>query len=451
MHRAAAKGHFQVVKILLKHGADSDPDDNVGLKPLHLAASGNHAAVVKVLLEAGVDPRTPKTKEYPGNWCGNAPKTFGDTPDRYAFNYGHTEAALELVPYLKPEDLNEALIWATEAGKSEIVLAVLDTGKVEINTVTNGKTLVYLAAYRHDLRLFQKALSLGADLGIKCSSVFGRLGIRYCGPDDELKLTPLHAFARNCHESPEAGYQANQGSARRILKLLLDSGSDVNAIDAAGQTPLHLAVTYDRHASSADAEIVAELLRNGANPSATTTGGSQALHLVKYNGSIIRHLVESGADVNVRHLKTGRTPLHYSVEEYYDDNFSALVEFGANCSAEDENGDTPLHVALRASTYSISKIEVLLRNLADPNVRNKKGETPPHVLEETGNFEEVLALLVKCGADLEAKTPSGQSVLMKFLLGWRSRSSPGVIQTLLHAGARIDSQDYDGRSILHLL
>ena len=39
MHRAAAKGHFQVVKILLKHGADSDPDDNVGLKPLHLAAS----------------------------------------------------------------------------------------------------------------------------------------------------------------------------------------------------------------------------------------------------------------------------------------------------------------------------------------------------------------------------------------------------------------------------
>ncbi|CAF9930044.1 MAG: hypothetical protein ALECFALPRED_004507 [Alectoria fallacina] len=451
MHRAAAKGHFQVVKILLKHGADSDPDDNVGLKPLHLAAWGNHAAVVKVLLEAGVDPRTPKTKEDPGNWCGNAPRTYGDTPDRYAFNYGHTEAALELVPYLKPEHLNEALIWATEAGKSEIVLAVLDTGKVEINAVTNGKTLVYLAAYRHDLRLFQKALSLGADIGIKCSSVFGRHGIRSIGPDDELESTPLHAFARNCHESPEAEYQANQENARRILQLLLESGSDVNAIDAAGRTPLHLAVTYDRYARSADAEIAAELLRNGANPSATTIDGSQALHLVNCNGPIIRHLVESGADVNVRHLKTGRTPLHYSVGEYSDDKFSALIEFGASCSAEDGNGDTPLHVALRAFTYSISKIEVLLKNLADPNVKNKKGETPLHVMGDTGNFEEVLALLVKFGADLEAKTPSGQSVLMKFLLGWRSRSSPGNIQTLLHAGARIDSQDYDGRSILHLL
>lgn len=297
MHRAAAKGYSQVIGSLLKQGANPDPDDKVGLKPLHLAASGNHAAVVKVLLEAGVDPRTPKTKENPGNWCGNAPRTFGETPDRYAFHYGHTEAALEFVPYLKPEDLNQSLIWAAEAGKSDIVLAALDTGKVEINKVTNGKTLLYLAAYSHDLRLFQKLLSLGADVEIKCNSVFGRHEIRHIGPDDELKSTPLHALSRKSHHLPEADYKANHGEDIDILRLILESGSDVNAVDAAGNTPLHLAVNGDRYARSDNVELVAELLKNGANPSAATIDGSQALHLAKCNGPVVRHLVANGAEV----------------------------------------------------------------------------------------------------------------------------------------------------------
>lgn len=109
VHRAAANGHTRVIEILLKHGANPDPSDkDNGLKPLHLAASSNHPSVVKVLLANGVDPKTPKTKETPGNWCGNAPRSFGNTAIMYAFEYGRAEAALAFVPYLKPEDLSQA-------------------------------------------------------------------------------------------------------------------------------------------------------------------------------------------------------------------------------------------------------------------------------------------------------------------------------------------------------
>ena len=132
-HRAAAKGHSEVVKVLLKRGAKPDPDDDCGLKSLHLAASGNHTSVVKVLLESGVDAKTPKTREYPGKRYGKAPTTRGNTAVMYAFEYGHTEAALEFLPYLKPDDLSQALTWAAEAGKTEIVMAVLETGRIEVN------------------------------------------------------------------------------------------------------------------------------------------------------------------------------------------------------------------------------------------------------------------------------------------------------------------------------
>ena len=106
VHRAAAKGHSEVVKVLLKRGANPDPENDCSLKPLHLAASGNHASIVKVLLESGVDAKPPKTREYPGKRCGKAPATCGNTAVMYAFEYGHTEATLEFLPYLKPDDLS---------------------------------------------------------------------------------------------------------------------------------------------------------------------------------------------------------------------------------------------------------------------------------------------------------------------------------------------------------
>ena len=46
-------------------------------------------------------------------------------------------------------------MWAAEVGKPAIVLAALDTSKVDINEVTNGKPLLYLVSYRFDLQFFK--------------------------------------------------------------------------------------------------------------------------------------------------------------------------------------------------------------------------------------------------------------------------------------------------------
>eukprot|EP00903_Cladosiphon_okamuranus_P017407 g16031.t1 len=56
LHRAAAKGHAEVVTMLLQNGADIDARDGFFYTPLHLACVNGAVACVEVLLLAGADP-----------------------------------------------------------------------------------------------------------------------------------------------------------------------------------------------------------------------------------------------------------------------------------------------------------------------------------------------------------------------------------------------------------
>jgi ankyrin repeat protein len=58
LHWAAYGGRFDVVKLLLEHGADPNTQDEDGRTPLHKAAYKGHVDVVKLFLELGVDPNT---------------------------------------------------------------------------------------------------------------------------------------------------------------------------------------------------------------------------------------------------------------------------------------------------------------------------------------------------------------------------------------------------------
>ena len=105
-------------------------------------------------------------------------------------------------------------------------------------------------------------------------------------------------------------------------------------------------------------------------------------------------------------------------------------------------------------SYFKLKIETLLKNGADPNIKNSKDETPLHGMRERNSLHEILPLLMEAGANLEAKTPSGKTVLMQFISGWQSRSSLDFLPpllALLETVARIDSRDHDSNTVLHLL
>jgi len=123
-----------------------------------------------------------------------------------------------------------------------------------------------------------------------------------------------------------------------LVRLLMQHGSDLNAVDSRGRTPLQMAVAASLY------EIV-ELL-------ASHTPGqiSTALHIatIRKDVRIVKLLVAHGAEIDARgHSGAGDgwTPLCLAARSGAADVTKALISAGANVHATSANGKTALEIA----------------------------------------------------------------------------------------------------------
>lgn len=143
---------------------------------------------------------------------------------------------------------------------------------------------------------------------------------------------------------------------------------------------------------------------------------------------IARTLIENGANIAAENRR-GATPLHYAADggpnvgawnpQAQADIIVLLIESGANPNALDKSGVAPLHRAVR--TRCPSAVAALLHNGADIQLKNKNGSTPLHlVVQNTGrggsgspeakaNQKEIIELLLKSGANRQARDASGNT------------------------------------------
>ncbi len=82
-----------------------------------------------------------------------------------------------------------------------------------------------------------------------------------------------------------------------------------------------------------------------------------------------------------------------------------LIEEGADVNAKDDNGDLPLHYAVRNDNRDL--VELLIEEGADVNTKDKDGQSPLHWAKS----EEIAELLIEEGADVNAKDDEGRSPL----------------------------------------
>lgn len=123
--------------------------------------------------------------------------------------------------------------------------------------------------------------------------------------------------------------------------------------------------------------------------------GDTALHLAAagYRAEIVRGLLAAGADPNAAGNHRRSTPLHYAADGFITgpewdakrqvSTLRCLLDAGANLHAQDKNGATALHRAVR--TRCAAAVQFLLEAGADPTRKNKPGSTPFHLaVQDTG-------------------------------------------------------------------
>jgi len=92
------------------------------------------------------------------------------------------------------------------------------------------------------------------------------------------------------------------------------------------------------------------------------------------------------------------------------------------------------------SAGDTAKIRALLQNGVDCNTRNDEGATLLMLAAGTGNLEMV-KMLIESDADVDAKDTQGWTALMKAMYNnEEDRGYPDVVDTLIKAGADVETQ-----------
>src|SRR2546421_5626581 len=160
--------------------------------------------------------------------------------------------------------------------------------------------------------------------------------------------------------------------------------------------------------------------------------GDTALHLAAagYRVELVRILLAAGADPNstMNHRQSG--PLHYAADGYITgpdwnakrqvQTIECLLEAGADINAQDKNGASPLHRAVR--TRCAAAVKCLLKRGSDAKLKNKSGSTPFHLaVQNTGRGgtgveaaraaqRRIIHLFLSLGLNPALKDSKGKSV-----------------------------------------
>ena len=274
----------------------------------------------------------------------------------------------------------------------------------------------------------------------------------------ELALLLVKEFGANvavaCSEGNNALHEAAVRGADAVRLLVAEIGDTaetrtaLEARNTRGFTPLHVA------ARTRSVSAVRALLAAGADVRATDSDGRTALHYAiraKRREMVLMLVNEFGADINAR-TNDGRTPLYIAVGFDFLEIARLLVRMGADVEAKTREGVTPLIEAVgigpRRSPQSLAVTRFLFEETgADISAVNADGRTPLHLATFCLSEEAVRVLVTEFGAPVDAKDKDGNTPL--HLAAMDSLQERTVRTLSNHCGALVGAKNNEGWTPLH--
>lgn len=207
-----------------------------------------------------------------------------------------------------------------------------------IDSTYSVTPLTYAALCMHDVNTVNLLISAGANIYYKINEHSDSLFFSICG---------MH----NDHVSFD--------KQKRIMKLFLDAGQDIDALDSSDQTALTSIVTGSTSGDTGSKSVKA-LIQLGANINRSDPYALSLLYIAissNLRGST-RYLVSAGADINSYVGLTGKTGISLLLDcslsgsDRKECGIKQYIELGADVNKVNQDGTYPLDIAIRQGNNS---------------------------------------------------------------------------------------------------
>ncbi|KAL2066420.1 hypothetical protein VTL71DRAFT_2491 [Oculimacula yallundae] len=457
LHLAAMHGTGDTVQALLNAGANIELESSRGIRPINSAIEKGRHSTTETLLQWGCEMKADK---------------FGFTPELYALkrNDGVIVRMLkkhQLTPGMQITVDNQMTALRRRLSKLENI------PEENHRSSRESSMMLHYAIKDGDLDLCKTLIGTGASindpvLGCRgCTPVLWSMTCRQIPIARYLIEKGASAAGQSCSKANEYGYHykghyavhlaCRAESDVDLLSLLLEQ--DVKLGSPAFQaavTPLHIAVLCNNTAAVelilAGSKVVSSsptiMSTEGDTPlppmrdsaAFATLNNTASLCDKQIEGSMLDwewllcHDAKTSRAITTSEIDTG-SALHLAVYvDHGKEMVDLLLKHGANIDLLDDDGDSPLHVAIERG--NLVALNLLLHRGANPILTDRCGRTPAMLAV---NSMVALERLHAAGVPLDHVDHSGNNALH-----WAR--SPAIFSFLFYKGVDPYAQNHEGNT-----
>ncbi|XP_070570370.1 serine/threonine-protein phosphatase 6 regulatory ankyrin repeat subunit B-like isoform X2 [Ptychodera flava] len=415
LHWAAGEGNMDIVRLLLKSGANINArTSETGLTPLHQAAISGHSETIEFLLLNGAVIEAKDKKD-------------GQTALHLAASQGHRNAVEILIENgadvgAKDTETKSTPLHAAAAnGQTESAHLLLQY-EADINAQNkSGNTALHSAAWFGHPDVVHLFISYEAKLNIE--NKFGRIPVETARESTQYrgKSKTLRAEIIKMLESADKILKLHEATMKGDVSGVKEFSTDIKE-----GINVMVEVDYDNTSEGDKCSPIHEAAERG-------------------DAAVIQVLLDNGADVNIKTPEWGYTALHRAAQYAHNEALDVLLRNNADTEARDfKHGVTALHLAAVAD--HTETVDLLYKHDAFLDAQDKLGYSPLHRAAGNGHIRTV-KLLLKHGADVEVINSIHEHTPLHVAI---IHNHEEVAEELIKYHARIDAQNLDGNTILHL-
>jgi ankyrin repeat protein len=360
---AAMASQIKCLDVLNAYGVDFAAKDEQGRTALHRAIETDSIEAVRWLIDTTPNSTIVKPEFTPVDLI-NLPDSDGSTPM-------HVAAGL---------------------GRNEIIDFLLASGAILDVSDNWQRTPLFSAVINHRISTVQLLLEKGAEVNHNdedhCTPLMWTAKVNGQNLTKALLEKGAERLATDKLGNTAIHHAAGKGHLV-VTEMLYLQREDLNAKNKLGETPLHLACRNNRE------RVVRALLRIGVDTDVWTTppglpedkivGGSETLRVEEAHPALL----------------LACTPLHYACAFGHYAPATLLLDHGALVNANQENGKSPLMLAVESGHTGL--VSFLVESGANVNTATAGAQmTALHIAVMKG-FLDITKLLIAAGANTHAE------------------------------------------------